>query len=222
MTPRLAPGDALTATGVVAILRGADPAQTDRAVGVLDTLVAAGIRCVEIAMNAPGAADLLRTARDRLPADVELGAGTVRTVADASAAVDAGATFLLAPDMSADVAAWARDQGVAYYPGALTPGEVARAWDLGATAVKVFPAGTFGAGYLRELAEPLRDVPLLPTGGIRPGNAGEYIAAGGIAVGAGGGLIGDALDGGSLTAMAERAHRFLGAVRANRPRGAGR
>lgn len=209
MTPRLAPGAALTATGVVAVVRGT---RADRVAGVLDALAAAGVRCLEITLNTPGALAELRTARRRLPADVELGAGTVRTAAEADAAVSAGASFLVAPDTSADVAAAARRHGAAYYPGALTPGEVGRAWDLGATAVKLFPAGALGPGYLRALAEPFRDVAFLPTGGIGPGTAADYIAGGAIAVGAGGSLIGDALDGGSLTALAGRAERLLAAV----------
>ncbi|NEA28573.1 bifunctional 4-hydroxy-2-oxoglutarate aldolase/2-dehydro-3-deoxy-phosphogluconate aldolase [Actinomadura bangladeshensis] len=213
MIPRLAPGGALTATGVVAVVRGT---RADRVADVLDTLAAAGVRCLEITLNTPGAPDALRAARDRLPAGTELGAGTVRTAAEASAAVAAGASFLVAPDTRAEVAAVAREHGVAYYPGALTPNEVARAWDAGATAVKVFPAGAFGPRYLRDLRGPFRDVPLLPTGGIGPRDAADYIAAGAVAVGAGGSLIGDALDGGSLTALADRAARLLAAVEAAR------
>ncbi|RKS79519.1 2-dehydro-3-deoxyphosphogluconate aldolase/(4S)-4-hydroxy-2-oxoglutarate aldolase [Actinomadura pelletieri DSM 43383] len=209
MIPRLAPGGALTATGVVAVVRGT---RAERVADVLDTLADAGVRCLELTLNTPGALAELDAARRRLPADVELGAGTVRTAAEASAAVAAGASFLVSPDTGEGVAAVARDHGVAYYPGALTPGEVGRAWDLGATAVKIFPAGAFGPRYLRDLAGPFRDVPLLPTGGVGPDNAADFIAAGAVAVGAGGSLIGDAFDGGSLTALADRAGRLLAAV----------
>ncbi|QKW36925.1 bifunctional 4-hydroxy-2-oxoglutarate aldolase/2-dehydro-3-deoxy-phosphogluconate aldolase [Actinomadura sp. NAK00032] len=213
MIPRLAPGAALTATGVVAVVRGT---RADRVADVLAALAAAGVRCLEVTLNTPGALDALGAARDRLPGDADLGAGTVRTAAEATAAVAAGASFLVAPDTNAEVAAVARDAGVAYYPGALTPTEVARAWDLGATAVKIFPASTFGPGYLRALREPFRDVRLLPTGGIGPHNAADYIAAGAVAVGAGGALIGDALDGGSLDALTSRATHLLAAVEASR------
>ena len=209
MIPRLAPGAALTATGVVAVVRGR---RADRVADVLDTLVAAGVRCLEVTLNTPGALEELRAARERLPADVELGAGTVRTRAEAAAAADAGASFLVAPDIREEVAEAARERGIAHYPGALTPNEVGRAWDLGATAVKVFPANAFGPRYLRDLAEPFRDVRLLPTGGIGPDTAAGYIAAGAVAVGAGGSLIGDALDGGSLPALADRARALLAAA----------
>ncbi|GAA2269435.1 bifunctional 4-hydroxy-2-oxoglutarate aldolase/2-dehydro-3-deoxy-phosphogluconate aldolase [Actinomadura luteofluorescens] len=209
MIPRLAPGPALTATGVVAVVRGR---RADRVADVLDALVAAGVRCLEVTLNTPGALDALRAARDRLPAGVEVGAGTVRTRAEAEAAADAGASFLVAPDTRAEVAEAARDRSLRYYPGALTPNEVARAWDLGATAVKIFPANAFGPRYLRDLAEPFRDVRLLPTGGVGPDTAAEYLAAGAIAVGAGGSLIGDALDGGSLTALTDRARALLAAA----------
>ncbi|MFF4242091.1 bifunctional 4-hydroxy-2-oxoglutarate aldolase/2-dehydro-3-deoxy-phosphogluconate aldolase [Actinomadura geliboluensis] len=213
MMPRMAPGAALTATGVVAVVRGT---RADRVADVLDVLAAAGVRCLEVTLNTPGALDALGAARDRLPGDADLGAGTVRTAAEAKAAVAAGASFLVAPDTNAEVAAVARDAGVGYYPGALTPTEVARAWDLGATAVKIFPASTFGPRHLRALAEPFRDVLLLPTGGIGPDDAADYIAAGAVAVGAGGSLIGDALDGGSLDALASRARRLLATVEAAR------
>ncbi len=207
MYSRLHPGAALTATKVLAIVRGT---RGDRVGAVLGTLVTAGVRCLEVTLNTPGALDALRQARKELPPDIELGAGTVRTAADAQAAADAGAAFLVAPDTREEVAERARELGLAYYPGALTPTEVARAWDLGATAVKVFPAP--GPGYVKELAGPFRDIPLLPTGGIGAGDAPGYLAAGAVAVGVGGALICDALDGGSLDALADRARRLLAAI----------
>ncbi|WP_019631741.1 bifunctional 4-hydroxy-2-oxoglutarate aldolase/2-dehydro-3-deoxy-phosphogluconate aldolase [Actinomadura atramentaria] len=221
MTPRLTPGAVLAETGVVAVVRGT---RGDRTAAVLDTLVRAGVRCLEVTLNTPGALDAIRAAADRLPAladgPIEVGAGTVRTAADATAAVRAGATFLVAPGTGAEVAAAARDLGVAHYPGALTPTEVETAWNLGATAVKLFPARALGPGYLRDLREPFRDVPFVPTGGVSAATAGEYVAAGAVAVGAGGSLIGDALDGGPLDALADRARALLAAVAAARGTGA--
>jgi 2-dehydro-3-deoxyphosphogluconate aldolase / (4S)-4-hydroxy-2-oxoglutarate aldolase len=179
---------------------------------VLDTLAEAGIRCLEVTMNTPGALDELRAARDRLPGDVELGGGTVLTAEQVDAVADMGGSFVVAPDARPDVADRARARGLGYYPGALTPTEVAVAWQRGASAVKLFPASLGGPHYLRELRGPFRDVPLLPTGGVGIDDADGYLRAGALAVGVGGALLGDALDGGDLSALRERALRLLASV----------
>jgi 2-dehydro-3-deoxyphosphogluconate aldolase/(4S)-4-hydroxy-2-oxoglutarate aldolase len=78
--------------------------------------------------------------------------------------------------------------------------------------VKLFPASLGGPKYLRELRGPIDDVPILPTGGVTVESVPEYLAAGAIAVGMGGPLLGDALDGGDLAALADRARRVLDAA----------
>jgi 2-dehydro-3-deoxyphosphogluconate aldolase/(4S)-4-hydroxy-2-oxoglutarate aldolase len=94
------------------------------------------------------------------------------------------------------------------FPGAATPTEVLAAWRAGAAAVKVFPASSLGASFLRELGGPFPDIPLLPTGGISVDNAASFIQAGAIAVGIGSWLFG----GGSPASIAERARQVTGAV----------
>lgn len=188
--------------GVVAILRGRSAEHLD---AVLDVLVDAGIRSLEITMTTPDALLAVRRAVIRFGASTTIGAGTVRTVADVSAAVDAGAAFLVSPHTDPLLAARARELGVAYLPGAFTPTEIVAAMTAGATAVKLFPARLGGPRYLRDIREPLPDVPIVPTGGVSAENAAEWFAAGAVAVGAGGSLIGDALDGGDLDALRERA-----------------
>ena len=102
---RVPPGQALLSTRVLAVLRTED----SRHVAVtMDALVEAGLRCLEVTMNTPGALDLLREARVRLPADVELGAGTVLTASDVDAVWEIGGSFVVAPDARPDVAARAR------------------------------------------------------------------------------------------------------------------
>jgi 2-dehydro-3-deoxyphosphogluconate aldolase/(4S)-4-hydroxy-2-oxoglutarate aldolase len=78
--------------------------------------------------------------------------------------------------------------------------------------VKVFPASLGGPHYLRELRGPFREVPLLPTGGVTIDDADSYLKAGALAVGVGGALLGDALDGGDLAALRDRALRLLASV----------
>jgi 2-dehydro-3-deoxyphosphogluconate aldolase / (4S)-4-hydroxy-2-oxoglutarate aldolase len=197
------------AGGVVAILRGRRAEQLDAVLGVL---VEAGIRSLEITLNTPGALAAIRRCGTRFGLDVTVGAGTVRTVADVDAAVEAGAAYLVSPHTDPALAERARQLGAAYLPGAFTPTEIVAAWNAGAAAVKLFPARLGGPRYLRDIREPLPDIPIVPTGGVSAENAAEWFAAGAVAVGAGGTLIGDALDGGDLSALAARATALLKAV----------
>ena len=207
---RMSPGGELLRSRVVAIVRGGSGRRTAM---VLDAIVGAGLTCVEVTMNTPGAIEEITAARRRFGDDAEIGAGTVRSAAHAKAVVDAGAQFLVSPHVGLDVARFAGSAGVPYYPGALTATEIVAAWDAGATAVKLFPSSLGGPPYLRAISEPLDDVSLIPTGGVNPATAEQLIAAGAIAVGAGGWLVGDALqDDGDLRALAERASVLRDAV----------
>lgn len=209
MITRSDPGPALSATRVVAVVRGG---AADRTLPVLEALVDAGIRCLEVTMNTPGALATIRAARASLDGRAELGVGTVLSPQEVDDAADAGATFIVCPDTRTEVAERARALGIAYYPGALTPTEISAAWELGAAAVKVFPAALLGPTYLRELRGPFPDIRLLPSGGIGSDNAKDFLDAGAIAVGVGGHLLGDALVGGSLAALRTRAVRLLAAA----------
>jgi 2-dehydro-3-deoxyphosphogluconate aldolase / (4S)-4-hydroxy-2-oxoglutarate aldolase len=206
--PRTPPGEALTATRVVAILRGRRADHLDAAV---DALVESGVRCLEITMNTPGALDAVRRATRRHPS-AEIGVGTVRRAEQVGPAADAGARFVVTPGTDPRVAAEVGRHGLAYYPGAFTATEVLTAWELGASAVKVFPASLGGPPYIRELRAPLDDVNLVPTGGVSVEQAADYLAAGALAVGMGGPLLGDALDGGSLAGLRDRAGTVLAAL----------
>lgn len=206
---RQQPSALLTGTGVVPILRGGTG---EHLPAVVDTLVANGIRVLEITTNTPGVFDAVAAARERYGDDVELGVGTVRTVAHVADAARAGARFIVCPHTDPALGVAAAEHGLAFYPGAFTATEVLTAWGAGATAVKVFPASVAGPRYLKELRGPLDDIPLVPTGGVTIDLVPEYLAAGAIAVGMGGPLVGDALNDGDLAALADRAHRVLAAV----------
>ena len=112
------------------------------------------------------------------------------TAEEASQALDAGARFLVMPHTDVGLVAWAAGRGVPVFPGAMTPSEIVAAWNAGAAGVKVFPAGSLGPGFIREVRGPLSRIPLIPTGGITAENVGAFIAAGAVAVGAGGWLTG--------------------------------
>jgi 2-dehydro-3-deoxyphosphogluconate aldolase / (4S)-4-hydroxy-2-oxoglutarate aldolase len=93
---------------------------------------------------------------------------------------------------------------IAVFPGGLTPTELAAGWNAGATAVKIFPAQTVGAGYLKHLRGPFPDLQAVPSGGVDLHAAGEWLNAGAVAVSIGGPLLGDALKGGDLGALRDR------------------
>lgn len=215
---RIPTSQALRDTGVVAILRAAHAA---RAEAVVETLVAHGIRCLELTMTTRGALDVVAALAARLPREVDLGVGTVLTAEEVRRAADAGARFVVSPTVVPDVVGAATEVGLASYPGALSPTELATAWDCGASAVKLFPAGPLGPGYLRAVRAPLPDIPVIPTGGIAIDTVPAWMDAGALAVGLGGPLVGDALaDDGDLAALADRTRAALAAAGA--PRGADR
>jgi 2-dehydro-3-deoxyphosphogluconate aldolase/(4S)-4-hydroxy-2-oxoglutarate aldolase len=195
--------------GLIAIVRGRAAEHLDAA---LDVLVDAGLRSLEITLNTPGALDALRRARARFGADIALGAGTVRGVDAARAAVDAGARYLVSPHTDLAIGQVAQAAGVAWLPGALTPTEIVAAWTAGADAVKLFPARLGGPRYLKDLREPLDDIPIVPTGGITAQSIVDWFAAGAAAVGAGGPLMGDALSTGDLAGLRERAVLMVDAL----------
>lgn len=179
--------------------------------GLARTLVEAGIPIVEFALTTPDAPRLIERASG--VDGLVLGAGTVLTAQDARDAISAGASFLLTPGLRPEVAAEARRHDVPVVLGAMTPTEVATAVDLGATAVKVFPAARLGPAYFSDLHGPYPDVPLVATGGLNAENAAAYLAAGALAVTAGSGVVGAALAAESRFAeIAERARAFLAAV----------
>jgi len=113
----------------------------------------------------------------------------VVTVDLARQALDAGADFLITPHIAPAVIRYAKEQGVPILPGAMTPTEVYTAMELGADLVKIFPASSVGPSHIKALLGPYPGARLVPTGGVTPENAGEYLQAGAVAVGVGGALV---------------------------------
>jgi 2-dehydro-3-deoxyphosphogluconate aldolase/(4S)-4-hydroxy-2-oxoglutarate aldolase len=193
---------------LLAILRGNDPAATLAAVHIL---AEEGIDLIEVSLTSRDALTVIERARAELGDVASMGAGTVLTAADAKAAVAAGASFLVTPGLSAGAADGAR-LGVPVLTGALTPTEVAAAMEQGACAVKLFPAHLGGPEYLHALRRPFPDIPFVPVGGIDAAAALTYFDRGAVAVGVGSPLLGDALSGGALDELRERARHFRSVV----------
>lgn len=140
-----------------------------------DALTAGGIPCAEITLRTPAALDAIRAVAGR--PDFAVGAGTVLTVAQVDAAVDAGATYLVSPGFDDAVAQRAAQRGVPLVPGIATATEIQRAIAAGLDHLKVFPAAAVGGtAALRAFAGPFPGVRFLPSGGVSAANAAEYLA----------------------------------------------
>jgi 2-dehydro-3-deoxyphosphogluconate aldolase/(4S)-4-hydroxy-2-oxoglutarate aldolase len=154
-----------------------------------EAVTRAGIPIVEITMTVPGAMDLIAHLATHDSKTV-VGAGTVLDVDTARRCLDAGASFLTAPEFYRDVLDFAMKENIAVLPGALTPTEVAAAWRAGADYVKVFPcAQVGGAKYIKSLHTALPQIPLIAAGGVDQQTASDFILAGATAIGVGTELV---------------------------------
>lgn len=176
---------------------------------VLDVLIEAGIRSLELTLTTPGTFDRMPHLLAQYGDDVDLGVGTVTNAADLARAVDAGASYLVTPITSTALVQQASDAGVAIVPGGLTPTELFASWSAGASAVKIFPAGQVGPAYLKDLRGPFPDLVAVPSGGVDLDGASAWLAGGAVAVSVGGPLLGDAFAGGDLVALRDRAEAFV-------------
>jgi 2-dehydro-3-deoxyphosphogluconate aldolase / (4S)-4-hydroxy-2-oxoglutarate aldolase len=212
--------DEIRSSGVVAVVR---VDSQDEAIGATRALLKGGVRCIEVTFTVPDAANVIaRVAQEQQKGNFEqpegklvLGAGTVTSAAQANAAIDAGAKYLVSPCVVPEVIECAKARGIAMLPGALTPTEVFNAYQLGGDIIKVFPATRMGPSYIKDLRAPLPHIPLLPTGGVDAANAGEWIKAGAVAVG---GKLVDraAIKAGNWDELTLRAKELIAAVRAAR------
>jgi 2-dehydro-3-deoxyphosphogluconate aldolase/(4S)-4-hydroxy-2-oxoglutarate aldolase len=198
--------DAVIDGRIIAVLRSSDPVQID---AVVDVLVDEGFRAIELALTTPNAVEHLSGLRRRVGSDVSLGAGTVTTPSHAASAIDAGAAFLLAPTVALDACAYATARGVPFVSGAFTPTEALAAWEAGAAAIKLFPANLLGPDAIPALRAPMPEIQFIPTGGINTRQAIQWLSHGCTAVGVGSPLVGDALEGGDLTALRNRSRDWL-------------
>ena len=172
---------------LIAILRGVP---NDRAADTVRALCAGGIRFAEITFdqrNPPCAAMAIH--RLSKLDGVCIGAGTVMTPAQVDMAADAGAQYIISPNVDADVIRRTRERGLLSIPGAFTPSEVADAYRYGADVVKLFPAGSLGAGYIRALAGPYAHIPLAAVGGVDAENVRAFLDDGCVCAGVGGNLV---------------------------------
>jgi len=164
---------ALLDAGVVPVITLARPEQ---GVPVAEALLAGGLTCAEITFRSDAAAAAIEMIRSRVPA-LLVGAGTILTIAQADAAIAAGASFLVAPGFNPAIVDHVLGRGIPMLPGVCTPSEIEQALARGLHLVKFFPAAAMGGvAYLRALAGPYPMVRYVPTGGITAGDVAGYLA----------------------------------------------
>jgi 2-dehydro-3-deoxyphosphogluconate aldolase/(4S)-4-hydroxy-2-oxoglutarate aldolase len=172
-----------------------------------------GIALLEITLTIPGALDVIRRLGQEQGALV--GVGSVTAPAQVRAAAEAGARFAVSPHFDPDVLAETKSQGMLSSMGGLTPTEAMTCHRAGVDVIKVFPASSFGPGYIKALREPLPFLRLMPTGGVDESNLRAYLDAGVAGFGLGGSLVDrKSAAAGDWAVIVERARRVVAAVAA--------
>jgi 2-dehydro-3-deoxyphosphogluconate aldolase/(4S)-4-hydroxy-2-oxoglutarate aldolase len=156
---------------------------------ILPVYQAAGLTTIEITMNTPFAAEIIRSATEQYKGKLNVGAGTVCSVEDLKLALEAGAQFIVTPILNPEVVKLCVKSKIPIFPGAYTPTEIYQAWELGADMVKVYPATALGPDYIRDVKAPLNKIKLMPTGGISLNNLEAFMKAGADGLGIGGQLF---------------------------------
>ena len=197
--------EAIERERLVAIVRGLDTA------GVLAAVAAfysEGVRLVEVTCNSPDAMKTIRALREQYGENLHVGAGTVLDVESVFAAHEAGASFILSPDTDTSVIAATRGAGMVSVPGALSATEVRTAQRAGADIVKVFPAGSLGPAYIKDLLGPLNKSRFMVVGGVDLDNIAAFFKAGAMSAGIGSSLVNKTMvannDAAGLAALARR------------------
>lgn len=138
-------------------------------------LVAGGLRVLEVTLRTPVALDAIRAMSTVDGAIV--GAGTVTNAQELAEAIDAGSQFIVSPGLTEPLGKAANAAAIPFLPGIANAGDIMRGLDLGLTHFKFFPAmAAGGLPALKALAAPFGQCRFCPTGGIAPGNAGEWLA----------------------------------------------
>jgi 2-dehydro-3-deoxyphosphogluconate aldolase / (4S)-4-hydroxy-2-oxoglutarate aldolase len=164
---------------ILGILRGIEEKNV---IPLALTCIESGISSLEITMNTRGACELIRQMIAASENNLVIGAGTVLNLQDLEYALKAGAKFIVCPSTVEAVINECSHLRIPVFPGALTPSEVHRAWEMGATMVKLFPASVFGPSYIKELKGPFDLIKIMAVGGVSAQNISQYFNCGADAV----------------------------------------
>nr|WP_321264769.1 bifunctional 4-hydroxy-2-oxoglutarate aldolase/2-dehydro-3-deoxy-phosphogluconate aldolase [uncultured Sphaerochaeta sp.] len=192
-------------TKVISIIRGIEGKDAETLIKALQD---GGINTLEITMNTPSALSIIEKASaiDGLT----VGAGTVLTQEMAKQSIEAGAQFVLSPSLDLKVIEYCLEHQVLPVPGVLTPTELYTAFSHGAELLKIFPAGSLGPQYIKDLLGPFKGMKLLPVGGVSLENTSAFMRSGAYAVGVGSFLANPELArAGDWKTITERAKQFI-------------
>lgn len=171
---------------IVAIIRGVALEQMS---DLFQALYEGGIKVAEITLNTDRALQSIALMREHYGDRMLVGAGSVLDETLAREAINAGAQFLVSPNVDAGMITYALSQHIVPIPGAFTPTEIVQASRHGAPIIKVFPTTQMGPQYMKDLQGPLGHIPMLAVGGVDTSNAAAYMAAGATGIGVGGCVI---------------------------------
>lgn len=202
---------------IIAIVRGAEPEQCK---AVAKALYDGGIRLMEITYDQrhpeswQATADAIGALAKEYDGRMFVGAGTVTSPELVVLTARAGGAFIISPDTDVEVIKKTRKLGLVSMPGALTPSEIKTAHNAGADFVKLFPAGSLGADYLKAVKAPLSHIKLMAVGGVNEENAAEFLKAGAAGLGVGGNLAKKAwIEAGEYEKLTAAARTLVDAVR---------
>jgi 2-dehydro-3-deoxyphosphogluconate aldolase / (4S)-4-hydroxy-2-oxoglutarate aldolase len=195
---------------IIAILRGDYSGIAEE---IVEAMLAAGVTAVEVTFNSPNVLVTIKTLATRFSERIAIGAGTVLKPEEVAQAADNGARFIVSPNMSPPVIERTQRLEMASFPGCFTPTEIVAAIDAGADAAKLFPASALGVEFVKALRGPLPDVRVVPTGGVTPELARQYLKTGAWALGVGSELVNkDVTSPGGVDRLHERAIEFVKAI----------
>ena len=200
--------------GIIAVVRAP---KAELVIPLARALLAGGVVAVEITMTTPNAIQAIRDANAALGKEALLGVGTVLDGPTATAAIEAGAEFVVSPITRQEIVDAARAKDRPVMLGAYTPTEAQSAYEMGADFIKIFPADTLGPAYIKALRAPLPHLQIVPTGGVDLNTIGPFLKAGCVAVGAGGSLVpAEALKSENWAEITRLARAFVEAAKAAR------
>jgi len=171
-------------SGVIAVIRTDDP---DIALTLARGFNSTSVNAIEITMTVPNALEVIEKLIEE--GVTRLGGGTVRSIEQVQRLHSMGAAFGVAPNFDEAILKEAVRLGLPFTPGTLTPSEMVRAQQMGATSLKVFPISAVGGiEFVHSVLEPLPDLALVVSGGVQPAEVRSYIDAGCVGVCMGGAL----------------------------------
>lgn len=192
--------------GLVAVVRASSMEEAEK---ITDACIAGGVAAVELTFTVPHAEKLIESMADRYQnGEIIIGAGTVLDPETARTAILAGAQYIVSPYFDPETVKLCNRYGIVSMPGVFTPTECVHAMECGADILKIFPGDVAGPAFIRSVLGPLPHALMMPSGGVTVENAGDWIRAGAVAVGAGGSLTAGAKTG-DYQKITETARRFL-------------